>query len=117
MVDKGTHEIALRLHLELGGHARRSLAAIGEGKQAAPCGRKLLACLGLGRLDALEQNRGRVTKDEGRAEAERPDQLGTLASSRAAVRADARPVVLLVPKRQSAIGWPIGNAPVGLFVE
>src|SRR6185437_879035 len=117
MIDEGPHEIALRLHLELSGHPRRTLAAICEREQAAPCGRKLLAYFGLGWLDALEQNRGRVAKDEGRAEAERPDQLGPLASCRAAVRADARPVVLLAPERQSAIGCPIDNAPAGIFVE
>src|SRR5438105_11875342 len=102
MVDERTQEVALRFNLELGGHARRALAAVGEGEQPAPRVRKRLTCLGLRRLDALEQDRGRIAKYERRAEAERPDQLGTLTSCWAAVRTDARAVVLLVPERQSA---------------
>ena len=57
------------------------------------------ARLGFSRLHALEEDRRRVAKNERRAEAERPDQLGTFAPRRAAVRADARAVVLLAPER------------------
>ena len=117
VVNEGAHEIALRFDLELGGHARRTLAAVGEGEQPASCGRQLNACLDLRRLHALEEDRGRVAKDERRAEPERPDQLGALAPRRAAVRTDERTAVLLVPERQSAVAWPVGDAPAGFSVE
>ena len=42
---------------------------------------------------------------------------GPLTSRWAAVRTDARSVVLLAPERQSAVGWPVGDAPAGLSVE
>ena len=117
MVDEGTYEIALRFNLELGGHARRALAAVGEGEQPASCGRQLLACLGLRGFDTLEKDWGRIAKNERCTEAERPDQLGPLPSCWATVRTDARSVMLLAPKRQSALGWPVGDAPAGLLVE
>ena len=105
MVDERPHEIALRFDLELGGHARRALAAISEGEQAASRGRKLFACLSLRRLHSLEEDRGRVAENERRTEAERPDQLRTVTSRRAAVWADVWSAMLLVPERQTAIGW------------
>ena len=88
-----------------------------KGEQAASRGRKLVACLGLRRLDALEEDRGRVAEDERRTEAERPDQLGTLASRRAAVRADVRTVVLLVAEHRPPSAGAVGDAPAGFSVE
>src|SRR6267142_3459204 len=117
MIDKGTHEIALRFDLQLSGHARSALAAVSKRKKPAPFRRQLLTRLSLRRLDTFEEDRRSVAEHERRSESKRPNQIGTLAALRAAMRAGARSVVLLTQQRDTALGRSVDDLPSDLLVE